>query len=172
MPACWWWAHPGRSGNVDGMKRSLPLFALLLGIAGLVPFAGCGLLAVAPNGDRAAFALVAYGAVILAFLGGVHWGFALEDPVGRGERGRLILGVLPSLAGWVALLLSAAFNTEAGLGLLIVGFAGTMIVENRAAKAGLVPSGYLTLRYALTAGVGVVLVLALLLRLLHLHVYL
>ncbi len=154
------------------MKRTLPLLVILLGIAGLIPFAACGLLAVTPNGDRAAFALVAYGAVILAFLGGVHWGFALQDPAGRGERGRLILGVLPSLAGWVALLLSAAFTTEAGLALLLVGFAGTMVVESRAAKSGLMPAGYLTLRYGLTAAVGTVLLLALLLRLLHLHVYL
>ncbi len=154
------------------MKRSLPLFALVLGIAGLVPFAACGLLAVAPNGDRAAFALVAYGAVILAFLGGVHWGFALQEPSGRGERGRLGLGVLPSLAGWVALLLCIAVNTEAGLALLLAGFAAAVVVESRAAKAGLMPPGYMTLRLGLTGAVGVVLVLALLLRLLHLHVYL
>ena len=152
------------------MKRSLPLFALLLGIAGLVPFAACGLWSVTPGGDRAAFALVAYGAVILAFLGGVHWGFALQEPSGRGERLRLGLGVLPSLAGWVALLLAVAVDTEAGLALLLVGFAATVVVESRATRAGLVPPGYMRLRFGLTGAVGVVLVLALLLRLLHLHV--
>ena len=77
-------------------------------------------------------ALVAYGAVILAFLGGVHWGFALPEPSGRGERARLVLGVVPSLVGWVALLLLVCVDSAAGLGLLLVGFIGTTVVEARA----------------------------------------
>ena len=117
---------------------------LLLGIAGLIPFAACGYGAVTNQGDPAAMALAAYGAVILAFLGGVHWGFALPEPSGRGERARLGLGVLPSLVGWVALLLEIAVDVEAGLALLVVGFLALTIVEARATKAGLVPSGYMT----------------------------
>lgn len=154
------------------MNRRLPLLAWLLGLAGLIPFAACGVLAVAPDGDRAGFALVAYGAVVLAFLGGVHWGFALEDPARRGERGRLSLGVLPSLAGWVALLLAVAVNVVSGLGLLIVGFAATAVIEARAAKAGLMPPGYLKLRYGLTGVVETVLILVALIRLAGGHIQL
>ena len=154
------------------MNRRLPLFALLLGAAGLIPFAVLGLLAVAQGGDRAAAALVAYAAVILSFLGAVHWGFALQEPSGRGERARLLLGVLPSLAGWVALLLNIAVNVAAALGLLVVGFAATVLVEARGARQGLVSPGYMKLRYGLTAVVGTVLVLVLLLRLSGLHVQL
>ncbi len=90
--------------------------------------------------------------MILAFLGGVHWGFALPEPSGRGERARLGLGVLPSLAGWVALLLTFAASVEAGLALLVVVLA-TTAVEARATSAGLVPRAYMMLRYGLSATV-------------------
>ncbi|WP_158742476.1 DUF3429 domain-containing protein [Acidisphaera sp. L21] len=154
------------------MNRSVPFLAWLLGLAGLLPFLGCGLLALGQDGDRAALALVAYGAVILAFLGGVHWGFALDEPSGRGERRRLTLGVLPSLAGWVALLLAIALNAQAGLAMLIVAFVGTIVVESRGVGAGLVSPAYIRLRYVLSAIVGVVLLLVLLLRLAGLHLQL
>ena len=152
------------------MTRQLPVFALLLGLAGLAPFLVSGWLAVGQDGDRGAFSLVAYGAVILTFLGGVHWGFALQEPSGRGERLRLGLGVLPSLAGWIALLLMFAVDAAAGLGLLIVGFAATIVVEARGAKAGLMPSGYMKLRYGLTAVVETVLILVGAMRLLGIHI--
>ena len=157
---------------MSALNRRLPLLAWLLGLAGLLPFVACGLLAVAPEGDRAGLALVAYGAVILAFLGGVHWGFALEDPTRRGERGRLGLGVLPSLAGWVALLVAFAVNVVAGLVLLIVSFAALAVVEARAAKAELMPVGYLKLRYGLTGVVETVLILVALMRLAGGHIQL
>ena len=151
------------------MRRSLPPLAIVLGIAGLIPFAVLGYGAIAGYDDRAAQALAAYGAVILAFLGGVHWGFALPEPSGRGERARLSLGVVPSLIGWVALLLGIAISAEAGLALLLVGFAGLTVVESRATKAGLMPRGYMALRYGLSAGVMTVLCVVLLMRLLRLH---
>ena len=152
------------------MRRSVPPLAVLLGIAGLIPFAVCGYGAVSSIGDRAAQALAAYGAVILAFLGGVHWGFALPEPKGRAERARLGLGVVPSLIGWLALLVMIAVGVEAGLALLVVGFAALTAVEARAGKLGLMPPGYLALRYGLSAGVITILAAVLLLRLFHVHV--
>ena len=148
------------------MTRRLPSFAVLLGLAGLLPFIACGLLATTPSGARGAQALVAYGAVILAFLGGVHWGFALLEPSGRGERARLSLGVLPSLVGWVALLLSIAVNADAGLGVLLIGFIATTLVEARGAAANLIPAGYMRLRYGLSGVVVTVLAIVLVFRLL------
>jgi hypothetical protein len=93
------------------MTPRLPASALLLGIAGLLPFAALALATLRPSTpfatsmmtNPALFGLIAYGAVILAFLGGVHWGFALEPAVpAPRERLRLVLGVLPSLIGWVS----------------------------------------------------------------------
>ena len=89
--------------------RTLPPLAVALGILGIIPFALLGIGAVGASPDSsltAARALVGYGAVILAFLGGVHWGFTLsEEEDARAERARLTLGVVPSLVGWSAIFL-------------------------------------------------------------------
>ncbi len=144
--------------------------ALLLGLAGLIPFLACGVLALGQFGERGAAALAAYGAVILAFLGGVHWGFALPEPSHRGERARLVLGVLPSLVGWVALLSGIALRVDAALGILLLGFIGTTVVEARARQAGLMPAGYMGLRWVLSGVVVLVLALVLLGRLTGVHI--
>jgi hypothetical protein len=88
------------------MPRRLPALAIILGVAGIIPFLICGIGATAANDVRstlAAFALVGYGAVILGFLGGVHWGFTLSVEHDPAERLRLGFGVLPAIIGWLAL---------------------------------------------------------------------
>ena len=144
------------------MNKSLPITATLLGVAGLLPFVATGLAALGPQGDRAMLALVAYGAVILAFLGGVHWGFALE---GRRRPQRTpapaLESVVPSLIGWVAMLLAIAVSVEAAILLLVIAFIGTTAVEARAQRAGLMPRGYMALRYGLSTGVVLVLAITL-----------
>jgi len=147
------------------MNRPLSPIAIVLGLAGLIPFIGCALGSIGPNADQAALALVAYGAIILAFLGGVHWGFALIEPDGRRERTRLGLGVVPSLVGWAAVLLTIALGADAGLVLLVLGFIALTVVEARALQAGLMPHGYMWLRWVLSVVVIVTLVSAVLLRL-------
>jgi Protein of unknown function (DUF3429) len=159
------------------MTRRLPLTAILLGVAGLIPFIGCGIAALGPDetsAQKMLWALIAYGAVVLSFLGGVHWGFALEphslEQGGRSERWRLLFGVLPALVGWLALLVPLALPSWIGLCLLIAGFLGTAIVESQAARRGLVQQGYMLLRWGLTAVVVAMLVTVLTLRILGQHV--
>ncbi|MCK2184821.1 DUF3429 domain-containing protein [Halomonas getboli] len=122
-----------------------------LGLAGLLPF----LLALtaawlAPSAWRfvAIYAFLGYGAVILSFLGGVHWGLALAgaDPGGR----RLIVGVLPSLVAWPALLLGPA----AGAATLLAGFVALRLYEAGPGAEGL-PASYQRLRTRLTLAVAV-----------------
>jgi len=151
----------------------LPRLAAILGIAGLIPFLGAGLGSVSLDPVQALrmlAALMSYAAVILAFLGGVHWGFALGPVDGASApgvtRARLVLGVVPSLLGWAGLILSIALPPEVGLAVLIVGFIGTLAVEARAGRLGLVPPGYLWLRWGLSIVVVAVLVTVLVLRLL------
>jgi Protein of unknown function (DUF3429) len=75
-----------------------------LGYAGLIPFvAGAALVwfGDANAQQKAALALAAYAAVIVSFLGGIHWGVGFRD----GRSVSFIWGVLPSLAAWVALLM-------------------------------------------------------------------
>jgi hypothetical protein len=90
--------------------------AQTLGHLGLLPFFALALLAWLPAGAAVAnldaarlaqLALVAYAATILSFLGAVHWGLALAAggiaPARR--RQALAWGVVPSLLGWLALLM-------------------------------------------------------------------
>jgi hypothetical protein len=138
---------------VSQAREDLPHPAPLLGLAGLLPFAGLLALALlGPEGWRAPVlgGLAAYGAVILSFLGAVHWGFALRAPAPEAAATlpRLALGVLPSILAWIALLVPLA----PGLALLAMGIAGTAVVEERAAAAGLMPAGYFRLRRWLSLG--------------------
>jgi hypothetical protein len=75
-----------------------------LGHAGLIPFVlGAAAAVLLPTGMRpaAAAALSAYAAVIVSFLGGIHWGIGFRD----GNPRLFLWGVLPSLAAAAALLL-------------------------------------------------------------------
>ncbi|TQF79402.1 DUF3429 domain-containing protein [Elioraea sp. Yellowstone] len=141
------------------MARGLPFPAFWLGLGGIVPFAACGAaLLLGPEGWRglALAALIAYGAVILAFLGAVHWGLALAataEAETRHARTRLTLGVVPALIGWGALLLPP----WAGLTVLICGFLAVWATEEGASREGLVPARYLWLRRLLTLAVVVIL---------------
>ena len=86
------------------------LTARALGYGGALPFF-CGAIAasqqVAVLGLAPVYFLLSYGAVILSFLGGLHWGRVITSPDvnGRSDSIWLIWSVCPSLLGWVALLL-------------------------------------------------------------------
>jgi hypothetical protein len=132
------------------MERStLPYPARVLGPAGLIPFAtlAAGVWAGWPS---AAAALAAYGAVVLSFIGAVHWGLALRAPAR--ERGadwlRFGLGALAAFFAWLALLLPISV----GLGVLAVGILGTAAVERMGGREGLLPEEYLRLRVVLSVG--------------------
>jgi hypothetical protein len=158
------------------MIRHLPPLAIVLGAAGLIPFMVLGLTAVGANpvgSLAAAEELVGYGAVILAFLGGVHWGFTLgETGESKAVRARLGLGVLPSLVGFIAIFLAIGIHPILSLVVLIAGFVGTLVMEFRAQKQDLMPSGYLALRAALTAIVVLILATVLVVRAIGGHVLL
>jgi len=145
---------PGaRAAICCGMDQTLPRSALWLGLAGLLPFLASALLSwAAPEAWRgiALHALAAYGAVILSFLGAVHWGLALRAAPAEAAAmaPRFGLGVVPSLIAWVALLLPPG----PGLALLACGLLGTAAVETLAARRGLLPPDYLRLRWVLSGG--------------------
>ena len=122
--------------------------ARVLGLAGLLPFvAGAAALAMldAPGLQAwAGTALVAYGALIASFLGGIHWGLAMlgQEPVSL----RLGWGVSPSLLAWIAVLLPLGAGLLLLAGLLVACYA----VDRRLyVSAGL--SGWLGLRLQLTS---------------------
>jgi Protein of unknown function (DUF3429) len=91
------------------MNLPLEKTILWLGYGGLVPFVGLALLiwlVPARLQPFMALGLVAYGALIASFLGGVHWGtgFLMGEAA---PRMQFVWGVVPSLGGWLALLLPA-----------------------------------------------------------------
>ena len=124
-----------------------------LGLAGLLPFIGSSIAVwVAPTVWKVSsiYAFTYYGAVILSFLGGIHWGSALQVPRDNNVR-RLVLAMVPSLIAWPALL----FNTVTGLWVLLAGFllmGGYDI--SREGREGF-PKWYLSLRCVLTAVVAI-----------------
>ncbi|MGH7154866.1 MAG: DUF3429 domain-containing protein, partial [Acetobacteraceae bacterium] len=145
-----------------------------LGIVGLVPVIGCGLgaMGAGSDADRLLAILIAYCAVILSFLGGMQWGLALPGgTTPRVQRWRLILGVLPPLIGWVALMISLVLPDWIALALLTAGFIGVIVAEHRSVQRGIeMPRGYLWLRWGLSVVTIAMLVTVLTLRLLHLTV--
>ncbi|HAJ43310.1 MAG TPA: DUF3429 domain-containing protein, partial [Alcanivorax sp.] len=73
-----------------------------LGIGGLLPFYALALLTW-HDGLRtwALDSVTGYAAVILAFLGAVHWGRALADLDQRNHIGTLLFGIMPAMIGWL-----------------------------------------------------------------------
>ncbi len=140
--------------------RSLTAPADWAGWGGLVPFAiaAVGVLYCPDIAGRSlAQSLgLAWGAVILAFLGAVHWGLALAHP-GALKIERVVGSVLPAVVGAAALLIEG----QRGLGLLVVGFGAYWLYEHHRC-ADLLPEDYLALRRKLTIGVCSLLALTLL----------
>ena len=95
------------------MKADTPspsLWARRLGYGGLIPFVGLAvaLWLVPPGGwSLAGVALLGYGATISSFLGAIHWGLVMREGPAQPVPS-LLWGVVPSLLGWVALLLGHA----------------------------------------------------------------
>ena len=85
-------------------------WARRLGFCGLIPFMSlAAVLWVARPDDwpLASMALLGYGATISSFLGAIHWGLVMREGPAQ-PASSLLWGVVPSLLGWVALLLGHA----------------------------------------------------------------
>ena len=93
-------------------------------------------------------ARVAYGAVILSFVGALHWGFAMAMPsmpkVMR--RNCFVWSVVPALIAWPAMMLEPVL----GAPLLMVGFVAHIWQDHRLAGRVELPPWYLPLRRQLT----------------------
>jgi hypothetical protein len=153
-------------------ESRLPPLAVILGAASLLPFFFCALGAVRADpvsGQMMALGLITYGSVVLAFLGGVHWGFVIEGCEETAERQRLALGTVPALIGWAASLLGLTAHPVFGIAMLIAGFIGTAVVEQHGRRSGLIPRGYMLMRWVLTGIVTLVLAAVLVLRIIGGH---
>ena len=134
----------------------VPRSALLLGLAGVIPFAWGALTTLLPNlqlwgaqtiGPRfvGPYIQLFYGAVILSFMSGVLWGFATKTDGAQATTG-YVLSVLPAL--W-AFFMTGGGPTSAGI-YLIAGFAGLLALDFMFWRWGLAPPWWMTLRVLLT----------------------
>ena len=136
---------------------ALPTPVALLGYGGLIPFVGLAIAGFFVSDSlqpRVLFALITYGAIILSFVGALHWGFATARP-GLSATLRMqlfIWSVVPALLGWSALLL-IEISPVAASALLIAVFATHLRQDIRLVRQnGLtdLPGWYLPLRARLT----------------------
>ena len=151
---------PRAGTSLDG---SPPVLALVLGWAGVLPFWGLALALAAGVdlpviGDEAA-ALVSYGAIILSFMAGVHWGLAMrasDAPAGPKATRLLAISVVPAVVAWFATLASAG----TAIVILAVLFVALLPIELWAITERLAPAWYRPLRLQLSAAVVTALALA------------
>ena len=138
----------------------IPRAPLLLGLAGLIPFIWGAMTILFPDlaiwgqmtlGGRfiGPYIQLFYGAIILAFMSGVLWGFAAKTDRAIGY----ILSVIPAL--W-AFLMTGGGPVAAAMN-LIVGFLGLLMLDWQFWRWGLTPPWWMQLRVLLTAIVAVTL---------------
>lgn len=143
---------PDPTNNIATSEADpVPLPALALGLAGLIPFATLALLGhLGPDAWRphALSALCSYGAIILSFMGGCRWGLAAAG-LGKGpEWGLLGLSVLPALYGWGAMALPLDQSKIA----LALGLLGLLAADLRLTRFGGAPAWWPRLRLPLSLG--------------------
>ena len=92
--------------------------------------------------------LVSYAAIILSFLGGLYWAFAMviKDVTIKKRNAMLVWSVIPSLLAWVALLLSQQYAFIA----LATFFVTAFFVDNQFSRVTNLPAWYMPLRMKLT----------------------
>lgn len=130
--------------------QAIPSLVAWLAYGGLLPFLALtpALIIDAPHALFWADALLAYGAVILSFVGAVHWGLAmsLSDADADRRNALLVWSVVPALLAWLAYLLAPALASV----LLVVGFLAHYWQDHRLIDRARLPAWYLPLRLRLT----------------------
>lgn len=131
-------------------KHYISAIPKLLGYLGLLPF-------VVPTGflffdyshlDMWRHFLLSYGAVILSFVGALHWSFAMllhELPINK-QRASFLWSIVPSLVAWISLSIPKHY----GFVLLAVFFAVALIRDRQLYNHAELPAWYMPLRRNLT----------------------
>lgn len=138
------------------MLGRIPPAALLLGLAGLIPFLWAALLVLGffplPDwplpqtllGDGRLI-MIRYGGIILPFMAGVLWGFA-TNARGRQAIAAYALSVLPAL-WWFFM---PGGGVTSALTNLTTGFLGLLLLDYAFYRWDLTPSWWMALRIQLT----------------------
>lgn len=129
----------------DPDSPAVPLNSRILGFGPMLPLVLAGAGAWVLEGDRALLVIrlaIVWGALILAFIGGVRRGFGFGNPAAS-TRTEIVAAIAYfTLAGLALLAPQAAI----ALGLLIVGFALAALLDTRAALHRDAPAHFARLR--------------------------
>ncbi|TFB01669.1 hypothetical protein CCMA1212_006574 [Trichoderma ghanense] len=100
-----------------------------------------------------------YGAVIISFLGAIHWGleYAEKAPQHDRTRFRYGIGLLAPIAAWPTLLMPVEYALTAQFG----AFVALYYADSRATRLGWAPTWYAKYRFLLTAMVGLAIFISL-----------
>ncbi|KAF5009617.1 hypothetical protein FDECE_4177 [Fusarium decemcellulare] len=166
--------------------KSVPRESHILGLAGTLPYLGTSLSTVFlawdlnkewPTGNSFLDAIfidhetanyllsviepiqLGYGAVIISFLGAIHWGleYAEKQPLRERTRFRYGMGLAASIVAWPTLFLPV----EYALTTQFMAFVALYFADSRAATRGWAPHWYGTYRFLLTAMVGLAIFISL-----------
>lgn len=134
----------------------IPRSALILGLAGLLPFLWGALNILIPSSllwdggllsplFKGSYVILTYGTVILSFMSGVLWGFATRAE-GRAAAIGYGLSVIPAL--WAFFMVNGQPGTAAIN--LAAGFVGLLLLDYSFQAQGLAPAWWMRLRLMLT----------------------
>jgi len=135
----------------DENPVALPRTVAWLGYGGLIPFLVLMPASLLDHHHGAVWsdALYAYGAIIISFIGALHWGLAMSLPelTERQRSAWFAWSVVPALIAWPAVL----FSPPLAAPLLVVGFIAHYLQDRRLARQATLPGWYLPLRLRLSS---------------------
>ena len=148
----------------DALIESIPRSVIWLGYGGLLPFIALalGCFAGGEYGALSRVALIIYGAVILSFVGALHWAFAMTvaDLSAAKSTECFVWSVVPALLAWLAALMtlvfprasatSAFYGVNVAATILIAGFVANYVQDTRLTRVAELQAWYLPLRLRLT----------------------
>lgn len=160
--------------------REVPREAYIMGLAGVLPYLGTSISTVylawdinyaathgsgfLVSGQTAELLLhivqplqIGYGAVIISFLGAIHWGLEWAKYGGQTGYGRYAYGVVAPAVAWPTLM----FPVEYALISQFLTFTFLYYADAQAVVKGWAPHWYTTYRFVLTFIVGVSIVISL-----------
>ncbi|MBO6900784.1 MAG: DUF3429 domain-containing protein [Rhizobiaceae bacterium] len=154
-------AEPEKPEEIQAREQTSPqTVARRLGYAGLVPAIVLSLWLYGIPVDHlwretTIALLTGYAAVVLSFLGGIRWGYAMAD-TGDDTARLLAISVVPALGGWAAFFIPPPYSFV----ILAVAFAAHGAWDSLSAQSGNMPGWFARLRMQLTAGIVLTMIVA------------